>query len=125
MRRTSNDAGYGLRRLAASLAQARRAIAPRHKTFWAILVVAVVIFCIAVWPSVRAHLQAVAVMQEVAGQPVPWMSGNLTGPVTTQALSFPIEASREIQQVGARLYLPQDKPNAPAMVIFHGVHHLG
>jgi len=64
-------------------------------------------------------------MQEVAGQPVPWVSRNLTGPVTTQDLSFPIEASTGIQQVRARLFLPTNRPNAPAMVIFHGVHHLG
>ena len=45
--------------------------------------------------------------------------------MTTQDLSFPIEASTGIQTVRARLYLPANKPNAPAMVIFHGVHHLG
>ena len=75
MRRTWSDAGHGLGRLAESLAQARRAVNPQRKTFWAILVAAGVMFCIAVWPSVRAHLQAVAVMREVAGQPVPEFRG--------------------------------------------------
>jgi pimeloyl-ACP methyl ester carboxylesterase len=31
----------------------------------------------------------------------------------------------EGESVRAREYLPTDEPNAPAMVIFHGVHHLG
>jgi dienelactone hydrolase len=49
----------------------------------------------------------------------------MTVPVTTQDVNFPIETPVGREQVRARLYLPQGKPNAPAMVIFHGVHHLG
>jgi acetyl esterase/lipase len=29
------------------------------------------------------------------------------------------------EQVRARVYIPQNRPHAPVMVIFHGVHHLG
>jgi acetyl esterase/lipase len=70
-------------------------------------------------------LQAVAVMREVSGQPVPWVARELTVPVTTEDFSFPIETATGRQQVRARMYTPQGKPHAPAMVIFHGVHHLG
>jgi len=80
--------------------------------------------CLA-WPFAKAHLQAVAAMREVAGQPAPWIARELTVPVTTQDLSLPIEAAKGTQMVRARLYLPAGKPNAPAMVVFHGVHHLG
>ena len=81
--------------------------------------------CVAAWPFARAHLQAIAVLQKVAGQPVPWIARGVTVPVTTQDFSFAVEAPAGTQTVRARLYLPQGRPDAPAMVIFHGVHHLG
>jgi len=70
-------------------------------------------------------MQAVAVLREVAGQPVPWVARELTGPVTTEDISFPIETASGQEQVRARVYIPQNRPHAPAMVLFHGVHHLG
>jgi acetyl esterase/lipase len=95
----------------------------RRKVLYAVLGLAIA-FVVA-WPFTRAHLQAVAVLRKVEGKPVPWIARSVTVPVTTQELSFPIETPDGRQQVRARLYLPQGKPNAPAMVIFHGVHHLG
>jgi dienelactone hydrolase len=86
---------------------------------------AIVVGCAAVWPFAKAHLQAVAVMREVSGQPVPWIARALTVAVTTQDVSFPIETAGGHGLVRARMYLPKGKPDAPAMVIFHGVHHLG
>jgi pimeloyl-ACP methyl ester carboxylesterase len=76
-------------------------------------------------PFAKAHLQAVAVMREVSGQPVPALARALTVAVATQDVSFPIETADGHGLVRARMYLPEGKPNAPAMVIFHGVHHLG
>ena len=61
----------GVGRVAASLRTARAAVAPRRKAFYAILAAGVVVFCAAAWPFVSAHLQAVAVLRQVAGQPVP------------------------------------------------------
>ena len=98
---------------------------PRRKTLAAALAVGVVVLCLAFWPFAKAHLQAVAVLREVAGQPVPWVAHELTVPVTTEDLSFPIATPNGQQRVRARVYIPQDRPHAPAMVIFHGVHHLG
>jgi dienelactone hydrolase len=86
---------------------------------------AIVVLCAAAWPFAKSHLQAVAVMREVSGQPVPWVARAVTVAVTTENLSFPIESPTGHGLVRARLYLPDGKPNAPAMVIFHGVHHLG
>jgi dienelactone hydrolase len=88
-----------------------------------VLLGAIVVGCAVAWPFAKAHLQAAAVMREVSGQPVPWVARKLTVAVTTEDVSFPIETAGG--PVRARLYLPQGKPNAPAMVIFHGVHHLG
>jgi dienelactone hydrolase len=76
-------------------------------------------------PFAKAHLQAVAVMREVSGQPVPALARALTVSVTTQDVSFPIATAGGHGLVRARVYLPKGRPNAPAMVIFHGVHHLG
>lgn len=97
----------------------------RRRTYYTILAAGIVIFCIAARPFAKAHLQAVAVLSEVGGQPVPEFARGLTVPVTTEELSFPAGTATGQKQVQARLYLPVTKPNAPALVIFHGVHHLG
>ena len=96
-----------------------------RKTFLAIFAVAVVVLCGLAWPSAKAHLQVAVVLRQVAGQPAPWIARDLTAAVTTQDFSFPIETAIGPQQLRARLYTPQGKPNAPAMVIFHGVHYQG
>jgi pimeloyl-ACP methyl ester carboxylesterase len=85
----------------------------------------VIVFGVAAWPIAKAHVQAVAVLDEIGGQPVPWIARQVTVPVTTQDLSFAVEAPAGRQMVRAREYLPQGNANAPAMVVFHGVHHLG
>jgi pimeloyl-ACP methyl ester carboxylesterase len=97
----------------------------RRFAFWLLLVAALTVFCAAVWSPVRAHLRALAVLREVGGQPVPWIAREVTGPITRQDLTFTIEAAGRQEQVRARIYSPANRPNAPAMVIFHGVHHLG
>ena len=38
-----------------------------------------VVLCLAAWPFAKAHLQAVAVMREVSGQPVPWVARGADG----------------------------------------------
>jgi acetyl esterase/lipase len=92
---------------------------------YAVLGVVMLVFCLTAWPLARAHLQAIAVMREVAGEPVPRYARVLTVPVDTRDSDFQIETPAGPQQVRARLYLPQGTPDAPALVIFHGVHHLG
>jgi pimeloyl-ACP methyl ester carboxylesterase len=111
--------------MAGVLRRARAGAGLRLLEFYSLVAASVVVFCLSAWPFVRAHLQAIAVLREVAGQPVPWFARWVTVPVTTQDFSFPIEAPGGDQQVRARLYLPQGNANAPAMAIFHGVHHLG
>jgi pimeloyl-ACP methyl ester carboxylesterase len=111
--------------VAARLRRTRAAIAGRRKTFWAIVAASVVVLSLVAWPFTRAHLQAIAILREVSGQPVPMFARALTVPVNTRDVSFLIETANGPGMVRARLYLPQGKPHAPAMVIFHGVHHLG
>jgi dienelactone hydrolase len=108
----------GLTRLARALAPSRGSI---------LAAVGIAALGIAAVPFARAHLQAIAVLDQVAGQPVPGAIAKLaTEPVLTQDLTFPIEAiSGQRQQIRARLYLPAGKPGAPTLIVFHGVHHLG
>jgi dienelactone hydrolase len=74
------------------------------------------------WPFTKAHLQAVAILQLVSGQKVPWIIGKLvTLPVRTEEVNFATEAG----VVRGRLYLPDRQPDAPGLVVLHGVHHLG
>ena len=56
---------------------------------------------------------------------MPWIARGVTVQVTTEDLDFAVDAPSGPQMVRARLYLPQGRANAPAMVVFHGVHHLG
>jgi pimeloyl-ACP methyl ester carboxylesterase len=97
----------------------------RKRSFYALVLASLVVFCLSAWPFSRAHLQAFAVMREVSGQPLPAVVGGVTVAVTTEDSDFAIESSTGQRMVRARLSLPADRPHAPAMVIFHGVHHLG
>jgi pimeloyl-ACP methyl ester carboxylesterase len=97
----------------------------RKAEFYTLLGASVLVFCFSAWPFAKAHLQAVAVLREVSGQPVPWFAHEVTVPITTRDFQFAVEAPNGQQMVRARLYSPVKKPNAPAMVIFHGVHYLG
>ena len=57
---------------------------------------------------------------------MPRLARALTMPVTTEDIQLRGRECRSgRQKVRARLYLPQGMPDAPALVIFHGVHHLG
>ncbi|MCU1222309.1 MAG: hypothetical protein JWQ42_402 [Edaphobacter sp.] len=77
---------------------------------------------IAAWPSVRAHLQAIAILDLVSGQPVPRvLKAVVEEPVERKDIEFPAAGG----VVQARMYLPARKAHAPALMVLHGVHHLG
>jgi dienelactone hydrolase len=74
------------------------------------------------WPYVRAHLQAIAVLDLVANKPVPTLlARTVTEPISTTELTLPLPSG----SVRARMYTPREHPNAPALIVLHGVHHLG
>lgn len=114
-----------MERLTTPAQNASRALDPRRKIAVAICAVGLAAVAMWLWPAAKEHLQAVAVMRQVAGEPVPRIARALTGPVTTRDSDFGIQTPAGPRQVRARLYLPAGKPNAPALVIFPGVHHLG
>jgi acetyl esterase/lipase len=74
------------------------------------------------WPFACAHLQALAVLRSVSGQPVPWIVQKV---VAKQVRSEELQLPTAVGAVRARLYVPVEQPNAPALVVLHGVHHLG
>ncbi len=74
------------------------------------------------WPFVKCHLQAVAVLDLVANQPVPAVLQKIVSePIATRDLTLNTSQGA----IRARLYTPVRHPQAPALVVLHGVHHLG
>jgi dienelactone hydrolase len=111
-------------RLAQRLRKRREAKSalPRRRNRILAAAAAAVLLGVLAWPAVRAHLQAIAVLDLVANKPVPaplrWL---VSGRVTTTDMVLPLPSG----PVRARLYTPVGKPNAPAFLVFHGVHYLG
>ena len=120
----------GLARLSDSLRQARAHANPRlliqnvyeRPIFYSLLLAGLLIFAFAGWPFARAHMQAIAILQQVSGKPVPLIVGEFVAePITVEDLTLDTESG----PVRARLYLPERKPDAPTLIVLHGVHHLG
>lgn len=112
----------GVSKLAARLRRRREAIRERPRMYAAITLLGVALACAVAWQFVHAHMQAIAVLDLVGNKPVPWLlKKTVEEPVRVEELSLPTTNG----PVPARLYVPRDHPNAPALVVLHGVHHLG
>jgi acetyl esterase/lipase len=100
------------------------AASPRRyvKMLLVCLGVLLVIDAVVGWPFLMTRLQAVAVLDRVGNQPVPapvrWL---VSEPVTTTELTLPLPSGA----VRARMYTPVNHPDAPAIMVVHGVHYLG
>jgi pimeloyl-ACP methyl ester carboxylesterase len=80
------------------------------------------VLALPLWPFLRVHLQAVAVLDLVANQPVPaYLRWTVRHRVAVDDLTFPASTG----PVRARLYTPVDRPDAPPLMVLHGVHYLG
>ena len=101
----------------------------RRRMRWLMLAMAAtaVLLGFAGWPMVRVHLQSVAVLDLVGDKPVPsWLRRFVSEPIAVRDLQLPLASGA----VRARLYTPlaprnAGPKNAPAIVVLHGVHHLG
>jgi dienelactone hydrolase len=81
-----------------------------------------VMLAVCTWPFLHAHLQSVAVLDLVANQPVPMSLRFLVGEqVSTSELTIHTVHG----PVRTRLYTPNNHPKGPALMLLHGVHHLG
>jgi dienelactone hydrolase len=98
------------------------AIQQKPKTAAGFVTLFALALCAVAWPFTKAHLQAMAVLKLASGQPVPWLVRSVVAePVTTHDVQFPGQEG----VIRARLYVPKNHPNAPALIVLHGVHHLG
>jgi len=74
------------------------------------------------WPKTRAYLQAMAILDQLNGKPLPRLLQPVAAmPVTTRTLTVPSSAGI----VQARLYRPIAAPNVPGLVLIPGIHYLG
>lgn len=74
------------------------------------------------WTTLRTHLQALAMLKELSGEPLtPLLHRFATEPVSESLITIQTKEG----PVQARLYEPTLHPKANGMVVFHGVHHLG
>ncbi|QMV19256.1 alpha/beta hydrolase [Granulicella sp. 5B5] len=96
-------------------------VSPRRPRRLHLVLIAFVLVAAFCWPTVRRHLQAVAVLDQVATKPVPGLLLHFTHPVTVTDVTLPLADG----PIRARLYAPADEPDAPPLVVLHGVHHLG
>src|SRR5690348_15815579 len=99
---------------------ANGALVGSTRRVWAGLIAVALLMPVLAWPWEKPHLQAMAVLQEVSGQGVPWLARPVTTSVTRQDASFTIQTPTGMQSVRARLYVPANRPDAPAMVVLHG-----
>jgi dienelactone hydrolase len=112
----------GTSRLASRLQARRSAIAERPRLYLALFAIVVVFLVVIAWPFAIAHMQAVAVLDLVANKTVPGpLRAFASEPVTITEVQLPLPSGT----IRARLYTPKEHPNAPALIVLHGVHHLG
>ena len=119
--RTSSQA-TGIAALALRLRRRREAAQLPRKTWLTFLLLFAGVIVMLVWPFAKAHLQAVAVLDLVGNQPVPAVLHKL---VTEPIIPHDVTLNTSQGTVRGRLYTPVRHPNAPALVVLHGVHHLG
>jgi dienelactone hydrolase len=92
------------------------------KRVTAVLAVVLFVMGFTAWPLVRAHLQAIAVLKLVSGQPLPKLLRAVTEEkVESKEIEFPAGGV----MIRARMYNSQKQLHAPALMVLHGVHHLG
>ena len=115
----------GFVRLAERLRRSRQLLGwagRRRVAFTGLLLCVTLSLGLIAWPFIDAHLQAIAVLQLIAGKPVPKIIGDIVAePITVEDLNYTIESG----PVRGRVYLPTNLPHAPALIVLHGVHHLG
>lgn len=74
------------------------------------------------WPPVVAHLRALSVLLRIeSSQAHGFFANRGIHPIRMEEATF----SSGTRQLATRLYIPKDIKRAPALVIVHGVHHLG
>lgn len=74
------------------------------------------------WPVIRSYLQSVAILMQWNGEPLPAILKPVAGmKVTTRDVMIPSPDG----PIRGRIYTPENDPNAPGIVLVHGLNHQG
>ncbi|WP_263378959.1 alpha/beta hydrolase family protein [Granulicella paludicola] len=112
----------GTSRLAERLRARREAIAERPRIVTASLLAAVLLLGGLSIPFLHAHMQSVAVLDLIADKAVPApLRPVVSDHVAISELQLPLPSGT----VRARMYTPVGHADAPAIIVFHGVHYKG
>ncbi len=118
-------ASFQSRGIAALASRLRLRRDEQPRALWQRIVIALLllgILCVIAWPFTRAHLQAIAVLDLVSNEAVPPALRALVGDAIVVR---EVTLSTAHGPVRARFFTPQNHPHAPALLLLHGVHHLG
>ena len=102
-----------------SPAVTRKKSPERHKLL-KILLLLLAIVLLLLWPSAREHVRAMSLLARMSQQKN-WIARLDQHPYEIQTLTF----NSITGLARARLYVPRDVENPPAMVVVHGLHQLG
>ncbi len=91
----------------------------RHRLLKIFLLLFLILLLV-LWPSGREHVRAMSLLARMSQQKN-WIARLDQHPYQIQTLTLAIGSA----SLRARLYLPDDAQNPPAMVVVHGLHHLG
>ncbi|ADV81678.1 hypothetical protein AciPR4_0845 [Terriglobus saanensis SP1PR4] len=124
IRRRSTPREIGVAATAEAIRASRAELSspPRRPVVAGLLLLLFGFVLAASWSSVRAHLQALALLQMVSGEKLSTSLARITTePVTVTDLTLQTTGG----PVRSRLYTPSLHPQTPGIVVFHGVHYLG
>ncbi len=112
----------GTSRLAERLRTRRQAIVERPRLVTASIVAVALLLGGLSLPFVHAHMQSVAVLDLIADKAVPRpLRPVVADHVAISELQLPLPSGT----VRARMYTPVGHADAPAILVFHGVHYKG
>lgn len=95
---------------------------PRRTSRWVVLAVVLSTLAAIAWNPVYAHLRAVSVLLRIqSSEARGFFADRGIHPIRTEDATF----ETGTRELSTRLYIPKDVKYAPALVILHGVHHLG
>ena len=103
--------------LSSAVTQKKRA--NRHRLLKIVLLLFLILLLV-LWPSGREHVRAMSLLARISQQKN-WIARFDQHPYEIETLTFTFGT----RSARARLYVPGDAQNPPAMVVVHGLHQLG
>jgi pimeloyl-ACP methyl ester carboxylesterase len=94
----------------------------RRRSRWLVVLLVFVTLAAVAWAPVAAHLRALSVLLRIeSSQAHGFFANRGIHPIRTEEATF----GSGTRQLPTRLYVPKNVKRAPALVIVHGVHHMG